>query len=275
MYAQRINGETTLYSSALQQYFTASSPEHIQQHQQSNVITSVAGNHMWSTGKREFDNVADEGETRVRVYPPSDDLRYSTSFLFFGPVVSEDGVGEGYSPTSAGSGNKQQQSNNNNGGGGGLPAFAQRFATPAASAYAAAGGPSSRASSYHPIASSGVMPYHVTTAAAINNSGGTSSSAADVSSLQWAAVAASHGYPNTDGTINYVPIPNSQVRSRSNASFSAAASLSAREYCYSILFLSLYAYCCLFFSYIIICERRTTTTTTLLALGSRFSSFFV
>lgn len=44
----RSNG---LYSATLQQYFT-SSPELVAQQQTTNnIITSVAGNHMWSTGK--------------------------------------------------------------------------------------------------------------------------------------------------------------------------------------------------------------------------------
>jgi len=136
--------------------------------------------------------------------------------------VSEDGTG-GYSPTST---SKQQQSNHN---GGGLPAFAQRFGThtSSASAYTAAGSSRSAPSSYHPIATSGVTPYPLT-ATAVNNGG-----PADTSSLQWAAAAAvagSHGYSNTDGTINYAPMPiNQSGRNRSNA-FSAAASLSARKY---------------------------------------------
>lgn len=133
--------------------------------------------------------------------------------------MSEDGTG-GYSPTST---SKQQQSNHN---GGGLPAFTQRFGTSSTSAYTAAGSSRSAPSSYHPIATSGVTPYHLT-ATAVNNGG-----PADTSSLQWAAaaVAGSHGYSNTDGTINYAPMPiNQSGRSRSNA-FSAAASLSARKY---------------------------------------------
>lgn len=147
---------------------------------------------------------------------------YSSILLsIFLPVVPEDGAGEYSSPTSA-AGNKQHSNHN----GGGLPAFAQRFGmhTSSASAYTAAG--SSRSSgSYHPITTSGVMPYHLT--AANNASAG---GASDTSSLQWAAVA-SHGYPNTDGTLNYVPMPNNQTgRNRSNASFSAAASLSACKY---------------------------------------------
>lgn len=51
MYQRSNGGGGGLYHPALQQYFT-SSPELIQQQQQQqNIITSVAGNHMWSTGK--------------------------------------------------------------------------------------------------------------------------------------------------------------------------------------------------------------------------------
>lgn len=46
---QRSNGGGQLYPASLQHYFT-SSPELVQQ-QTNNIITSVAGNHMWSTGK--------------------------------------------------------------------------------------------------------------------------------------------------------------------------------------------------------------------------------
>jgi len=219
MYSQRSNGGG-LYPTTLQQYFT-SSPEHIQQHQanNNNIITSVAGNHMWSTGKRE----SREQRERARALLKTLQLhRRRRFFLFFFSVVPEDGAGGGYSPTSAG-GNKSQSNN----GGGGLPAFAQRFATHASSATAYTAAGSSRTStSYHPITTSGVMPYHLTSAA-VNNAG--AGGASDASSLQWATVA-SHSYPNTDGTINYVPITNSQARSRSNASFSAAASLSACKY---------------------------------------------
>lgn len=153
-------------------------------------------------------------------------LQFYTLLNVFLSVVSEDGSGGYSSPTSA-AGNKQHSNHN----GGGLPAFAQRFGThtSSASAYTAAG--SSRPSgSYHPITTSGVMPYHLT-AANISGAG----SASDASSLQWAAVA-SHGYPNTDGTLNYVPMPHNQTgRNRSNASFSAAASLSACKYTYIII----------------------------------------
>lgn len=151
-------------------------------------------------------------------------------------VVSEDGVRE-YSPTSTGSSNKQQhqqqqqqQQQQANHNGGGLPAFGQRFGVHAssASAYTSAGG-SSRpsSSSYHPITTSGVGPYHLT----VNSAAGTP----DGSSFQWGGNA-HPGYPNTDGTINYVHMPNSKMgRNRaSGAPFSAAASLSAREYLFNL-----------------------------------------
>lgn len=114
-----------------------------------------------------------------------------------------------------------------------MPAFGQRFAAhtsgAAYSVAAAAGGVSSRPSPsvYHPSIASSVPPYHLTSVAATNNP-------ADASSLQWvsAAVSSHGGYANTDGTINYVPLPNNQTVGgrRSTATFSAAASLSAREY---------------------------------------------
>lgn len=158
----------------------------------------------------------------IRLFEIHYNMNLFLLFFLDAAVVSEDGTG-GYSPTST---SKQQQSNHN---GGGLPAFAQRFGThtSSASAYTAAGSSRSAPSSYHPIATSGVSPYHLT-ATAVNNGG-----PADSSSLQWAAataVAGSHGYSNTDGTINYAPMQiNQSGRSRSNA-FSAAASLSARKY---------------------------------------------
>lgn len=146
--------------------------------------------------------------------------RYNSLFCLFGAVVSGDGAGVAYSPAST---TKQQQPQSNHNGGV-LPAFTQRFSAHA-SAYTAAGGSSRSSAPYHSITTSGVAPYHLS--AAVNNAAGGSS--ADASSLQWAA---SHGYQNTDGTINYVSMPNTQTsRGRSSTSaFSAAASLSARKY---------------------------------------------
>lgn len=154
--------------------------------------------------------------------------------MFSPAVVSEDGT-EAYSPTSSGGGGsvggggskqQQQQQQSGHNGGGGLPAFGQRFVTHTSSAYTS---PGASRPSYHPITTSGVMPYHLSTVGAVNNAGGSS----DPSSLQWASTAtvATHGYPNTDGSINYVPIANHPTgRSRSNATFSAAASLHACKY---------------------------------------------
>lgn len=236
---QRSNGGGGLqYSTSLPHYFT-SSPE-LNQQQANNIITSVAGNQMWSTGKP---TIITFPLIIYWAYIPIYHILYiqtcpfskfaiswtALSCYFPAAVVSEDGT-EGYSPSST---TKQQQSNHN---GGGLPAFAQRFSThtSSASAYTAPVGSSrSATSSYHSIATPGVTPYHLT-AAAVNNGG-----PGDTSSLQWATAAA--GYANTDGTINYAPmtINNQTGRSRPNA-FSAAASLSARKYIICIFFSDLY-----------------------------------